>query len=139
LHADAEKGALPSSIKPNQAVILVAELHGIRDQIDDHLRQTVGVRTDGRKILSNVCLKGDVARLTEQASRGRQRVLDHRLRREFCHLPIGLARLHLGKIEHIVDQSSESLALLNDDLQEFVTLPYFEVGVVAHDLAEGTD
>jgi hypothetical protein len=60
----------------------------------------------------------------EQRRGGRRRALDHVGHRHRRHVPLELAGLDLGEVEHVVDQLGEAFALADDHLQVVAHLPH---------------
>ncbi len=80
----------------------------------------------------------DVLR-SEQVGRGGERVFDHCLEVDLGHVPLRTTGFELGEVEHLIDESRETLAFLGDDGQELVPLRRVEIGIVVQDLGERAD
>jgi hypothetical protein len=77
--------------------------------------------------------------LANEALGGGEGLLDGGARRDIVHVPFDLARLHLGEIEDVVEEPSQALAFLHDDLEKLAALSDRQIRVVVNDFAEGAD
>ena len=137
-HADQDRVRFRARFNGDQATVLVAELYGVGDQIDDHLRDAVRVHEDFRQVLR--CASRARCAGFSRTARRLQRVrwrLSRRL--DFDEVPVRVAGLHLGQVEDVVDQPRQTVGFLHDDVQEFLSLFDGYVRIVVHDLAEGAD
>jgi hypothetical protein len=83
-------------------VTAFGERHGVGDQIDDHLHQSVSVPADRWQIAGHVDMKGKFIRCVEAVRCCRQ-LTDDRSDIERFDIPDHLARLDLFKVKNVVD------------------------------------
>ncbi len=134
-HVDAHGLARHRGVHADTAVRAVAELHGVRQQVDDDLHEAVAIGVDRGQRLGQIDIEANRALGTQPAGRG-ERLLDHLLGVDLGHPPLHAARLHLGEVEDHVDQARKALALLDDDAEELLALRGAHARVVVKDFAE---
>ena len=119
------------------ALFLVAELGGVRKQVEHDLHQAVAVRENGGRALERG-RDPDVPVLEKLAGRN-DRVGDDLPHVDIRVVPLRIARFELGEIEHLIDEAGQPLRLLDDDAEEAFALLEVELGTVLQDLGERPD
>ena len=77
--------------------------------------------------------------LTEQLRGGHHRLLHQGAQVDLGVVPLGMARLDLGHVQHLVHQPRQTLGLADDDGDELAALGRVHAGVVAHQLGQRPD
>ncbi len=133
-HADLDLAA-PIADGDRNAATIGRVLEGVVDEVDDGNLDGTLVAADRRQPWLHVELDLDALPLGAQATsvhRARHHLADRPVR-EVVGLP---PPLHLGEVEHVLDQRGQALALAHDDLQ---VLPALLVAVDAPALQELTE
>ena len=103
----------------------------------DHLLQPVVVAADRRQVARNLLLELQPGLFHDRRERAGTPI-EQRGGIDALIAPLHLARLDLGHVEYVVDQTGQPLALGGDDLQELL-LGRLVVRVALQDLGERAD
>ena len=118
---------------------LRGEFGGVGQQVHHDLHQAVAIRPHpGAATLLQVQFQ-PLAPVLQELADADGRLFDDLRQVQFVGLPVHVAGLDLGQVQHLIDQTGEAFGLADQDAQESLALRQVQLWVVVEDLGEGAD
>ncbi|MPN42450.1 hypothetical protein SDC9_190007 [bioreactor metagenome] len=137
-HVDPDLTVIACQRHHNMAAAFGHELGRIGQQIDHDLQQTVVIRPQHRHLLRQAGLDHRSA-VAEQLRRGINGMIDQLPHVHVRIMPFSVPRLDLGQVQHLIDQTRQTLGLGDDDAQEALARRQLDPGILQHHFRKRPD
>ena len=139
--ADADPPARRYRLQPHAdtAATRRGELGGVGQEIHHDLDEAVTVRPHPGAAPPRQVQLQPLAPLLQELADADGRLFDDLRQVELVGLPVHVAGLDLGQIQHLIDQTREALGFAHQDAEEVLALRQVQLRVIVEDLGEGAD